>query len=77
MNVTAKSMENAVEIQRNFEDLYAQAETVVGVGIGLNSERDNLALNVQVSDRASVGAFPKTYKGLEVVVNVVGPISAF
>lgn len=71
------SLEQAVEIQKNFEKLYANDTGVVGIGIGLNNTADDLALNVQVA-RAAVGQnLPETFDGLDVVVDVVGTIKAY
>lgn len=77
MPVSALAIEQASEIQRVFEDRYAKEEKVVGVGLGLNERGNDLALNVQVSDQSAVADLPKTFSGLEVIVDVVGEVEAY
>jgi hypothetical protein len=50
---------------------------LLGIGIGLNTGKDDLALNISVSRVAQASGIPKTFKGLDVVVDVVGAIRAF
>lgn len=73
---TKHSMEEAVEIQRAFEEQFCD-NGLVGVGIGLNPQRDDLALNVFVSREKEAEKLPKTFDGLDVVVDVVGVIRAY
>ncbi|MCV3240980.1 hypothetical protein [Mesorhizobium sp. ZC-5] len=73
---TKHSMKEAVEIQRAFEKQFCD-NGLVGVGIGLNPQRDDLALNVFVSREKEAEKLPKTFDGLEVVVDVVGVIRAY
>jgi hypothetical protein len=74
---TKHSMRQAVEIQKAFEEKFAGEECLVGVGIGLNSSRDDLALNVSVTRKREAQRLPKTFDGLDVVVDVVGTIRAY
>jgi hypothetical protein len=74
---TKHSMKEAVEIQRAFEQQFGDKDGLVGVGIGLNPRRDDLALNVFVSREKEGEKLPKTFDGLEVVVDVVGAIRAY
>lgn len=71
------SIEQAVEIQRVFEERYAGKSGVVGIGIGLNEARDDLALNVQVARPAEAAQIPPKFRGLEVVIDIVGTVEAF
>lgn len=70
------SMEQAEGIQRAFEQRFGKNEGLVGVGIGLNRSRDDLALNVFVAQQEQAGALPKNFHGLDVVVDVVGGFNA-
>ncbi len=71
------SMGQALEIQKAFEERFGQQEGLLGIGIGLNTGKDDLALNISVSREAQASGIPKTFKGLDVVVDVVGAIRAF
>ncbi|MEQ1953171.1 hypothetical protein [Mesorhizobium sp. CN2-181] len=71
------SMEQAVSIQKDFESAYAKMSGVVGIGIGLNRTEDDLAINVSVTKPSQAKALPERFNGLDVVVDVVGRISAF
>ncbi|SFJ91859.1 hypothetical protein SAMN04488498_101291 [Mesorhizobium albiziae] len=73
---TKHSMKEAVAIQRAFEERFGDAG-LVGVGIGLNPRQDDLALNVFVAREKEAQRLPKTFDGLDVVVDVVGVIRAF
>jgi hypothetical protein len=74
---TKHSMQEAVEIQRAFEELFGHRDGLVGVGIGLNPQRDDLALNVYVLREKEAEKLPKTFDGLDVVIDVVGVIRAY
>jgi hypothetical protein len=74
---TKHSMKEAVEIQRAFEEQFGDNDGLVGVGIGLNPRQDDLALNVYVSRQKEAEKLPKTFDGLEIVVDVVGTIRAY
>jgi hypothetical protein len=74
---TKHSMKEAVEIQRAFEKQFGDNNGLVGVGIGLNPRQDDLALNVYVSRQKEAEKLPKTFDGLEIVVDVVGAIRAY
>jgi hypothetical protein len=76
MAETKHSMKEAVEIQRAFEKQFGDKNGLVGVGIGLNPRRDDLALNVYVSREREAENLPKTFDGMDVVVDVVGAIRA-
>jgi hypothetical protein len=69
-------MEYALTIQKAFEERYANATGVLGIGIGFNRTQDDLALNVSVAEPAQAATLPKTFDGLDVVVDVVGGYKA-
>lgn len=71
------SMEEARKIQQAFEQRFGSKDGLLGVGIGLDPDRNDLALNVSVSERAQARNLPKTFDGLAVVVDVVGVIRAY
>lgn len=75
MVATKHSMQEAIEIQRAFERQFAK-RGLVGVGIGLNSRRDDLALTVYVSRQNEAAKLPATFSGLDVMVDVVGAVRA-
>jgi hypothetical protein len=75
MVATKHSMQEAIEIQRAFERRFAK-RGLVGVGIGLNSRRDDLALTVYVSRQNEAAKLPATFSGLDVMVDVVGAVRA-
>lgn len=77
MVATKHSMEEAVEIQKAFERRFAGKGEVLSVGIGLNGARDDLAINVCVSRPKEAEHLPKTFDGLDVVVDVIGAVRAF
>lgn len=77
MVATKHSMEEAIEIQKAFERHFAGKGEVLSVGIGLNGSMDDLALNVRVSRPKEAEHLPKSFDGLEVVVDVVGAIKAY
>ena len=62
MVATKHSMQEAIEIQRAFERRFAK-RGLVGVGIGLNSRRDDLALTVYVSRQNEAAKLPATFSG--------------
>lgn len=76
MVATKHSMEEAVEIQKAFERRFAGNGELLSVGIGLNGAMDDLAINVCVSRPKEAEHLPKTFDGLDVVVDVVGAIRA-
>lgn len=71
------SMEQAVEIQKTFEQRFAGKAGLSGIGIGLNERGDDLAINVFVAKEAQAKSLPKTFEGLDVVVDVAGEFSAY
>jgi hypothetical protein len=77
MPLDQKSFDAAASIQREFEESFASLPSVVGVGLGMNSEATGPAINVQVTKAAAASKLPKTFHGLEVVVDVVGNIVAY
>jgi hypothetical protein len=77
MAATKHSMQEALRIQKAFEELFGEQDGVTGVGICLNSDADDLALNVYVSREKEAEKLPKKFNGLDVVVDVVGIIRAF
>ena len=74
---TKHSMNEALEIQKAFEERFGRKDGLLGIGIGLNHQRDDLALNVYVSRQREAAKLPKTFDGLDVVVDVVGAVRAF
>ncbi|TWG93367.1 hypothetical protein L598_004100000120 [Mesorhizobium sp. J18] len=74
---TKHSMDEAREIQKAFEKKFGGRKGLLGVGICLNPRRDDLAINVSVSRSAQASDLPKTFDGLDVVVDVVGTVRAF
>jgi hypothetical protein len=66
------SMNEALEIQKAFIAQYAHKNGVLGIGIGLNESRDDLALAVSVSRPGQAEKLPDTFRGLDVRVDVVG-----
>lgn len=74
---TKHSMDQAREIQKAFEARFGDREGLLGIGICLNSSQDDLALNVSVSREQQATHLPKTFDGLDVVVEVVGSIHAY
>jgi hypothetical protein len=71
------SMAQAREIQKAFEERFGQREGLLGIGICLNPKKDDLALSISVSREGQASGLPKTFNGLDVVVDVVGAIRAF
>jgi hypothetical protein len=74
---TKHSMSEALEIQRAFEEQFGRECGLLGIGIGLNPQRDDLALNVYVARKREAAKLPKTFDGLDVVVDIVGVVRAF
>jgi hypothetical protein len=74
---TPHTMDDALEIQKAFEAEYARAKGVLGIGIGLNERRDDLALNVSVAKPSQAAKLPHSFQGLDVVVDVVGSFEAY
>lgn len=74
---TIHSMEQAVAIQKSFEQEFAKHEGLLGVGIGLNKTQDDLAINVFVAKDVQAQLLPPNFKGLDVVVDVVGEFKAY
>jgi hypothetical protein len=77
MALTKEAFEAAADIQHEFEQNYAKLPLIVGVGLGVNSASTAPAINVQVSGKLEPDALPKTFHGLEVVIDVVGEIQAY
>jgi hypothetical protein len=77
MPLDTGAFEKAATIQREFEEHFASLPSVVGVGLGLNSAADGPAINVQVTQKLAPTTLPKRFHGLEVVVDVVGRITAY
>lgn len=71
------SMEEALKIQQAFERQFGNRDGLLGVGIGLNPERDDLALSVSVSEPTQAEDLPRTFNGLDIVVDVVGIIRTY
>lgn len=72
------TVEQAVELQRRFEEsVPADKKGIVGIGISLNESSDDLAINVQVDGSEAAKALPRKFDGIDVVVDVVGPIRTF
>ncbi len=66
------SMAQATEIQRAFERKFGSEKGLVGIGIGLNASGDDLALSVLVQQSDAAEHLPSEFRGLDVVVDVVG-----
>lgn len=77
MPLTKEAFEAAVSIQQEFERNYAKLPSVVGVGLGMNAASTGPAISVQVTRPVAAKKLPKTFHGLEVVVDVVGKIVAY
>ena len=77
MAETKHSMRQAVEIQKAFEKQFGGEDCLVGIGIGLNRNQDDRALNVSVTREPEADRLPKTFYGLDVVVDIVGTIRAY
>lgn len=74
---TKHSMGEAAKIQKIFESRIADGiPGIVGIGLSLNKKQDDLALNVQVECEAVAHSLPKHFRGLDVVVDVVGEARA-
>jgi hypothetical protein len=71
------SMNEALEIQKAFEERFGDWEGLLGIGICLNPSKDDLALNISVSEETQASDLPKKFDGLDVVVDVVGSIRAY
>lgn len=72
---TNHTMEEAVEIQKNFEHLYRDRPGMLGVGV-CKTPTGKFALNVQLKSARDGEGLPKDFFGLDVVTNVVGSITA-
>ncbi|TKT80083.1 hypothetical protein [Aquamicrobium sp. LC103] len=70
-------MQEAVEIQKAFEERFGDKHRLLSVGIGLNRSMDDLAINVCVSRPNEAEHLPKNFNGLDVVVDIVGTIRAY
>jgi hypothetical protein len=70
------SMKQAVEIQKAFEKRFCHKDGRRAVGICLNPRTGDLALNVQVSKKKEAAELPKTFDGLDVLVDTVGVVRA-
>ena len=70
------SMKQAVEIQKAFEEQFCHKDGLRAVGICLNPRTGDLALNVQVSKKKEAAELPKTFDGLDVLVDTVGVVRA-
>lgn len=73
MNNPKHSLEQAMEIQKEFERrVLPSAKGILGIGIGMNRSASDFALNVQVVTKEDLNELPKEFDGLELVVDVVG-----
>ncbi len=77
MQVTAQQFKQAETVQKAFEQQFALAPDVMGIGLGLNAKADAPALNVQVRNAEAREVLPTTFGGLDVVVEVVGDVHAY
>ena len=71
---TKHSMQEAVEIRKAFEAEFGHVQGVTGVGICLNRNGDDLALNVFVFGDKDAARLPGTFAGLDVLVDIVGTV---
>ena len=70
------TMKAAVAIQRAFEERFCSPHDLKAVGVCLNPRTGDLALHVQVSNKTEAGNLPRSFEGLEVIVDVVGAVRA-
>lgn len=77
MEQTKHSIDQVKLTQQAFERLYTRESGVLGVGIGMNSRQDDLALTVYVATEEDMATLPKRFEGVDVVCDVVGSFSAF
>jgi hypothetical protein len=70
------SMKEAEAIQKDFEKKFGQAEGVTGIGICLSPNKDDLALSVFVTASKEASRLPKTFEGLDIVVETTGTVRA-
>lgn len=73
---TKHSMQEAIEIQKAFQAEFGNFQGVSGVGICLNQNADDLALSVLVNGEKDAEKLPRTFGGLDVLVQLVGTIRA-
>lgn len=66
----------AVAIKNRHEAELMQISGVTGCGVGRN-ELGEPAIVVYVAERAAAGRVPRNVEGLEVVIEVTGPIEAY
>ena len=64
-------------LQPKLEARIAGKPGVLGVGIGANRARTNLAFHVYCADRITADALPHEVEGIEIVPDIVGTISAY
>jgi hypothetical protein len=72
---TNHTMEEAIEIQKNFEQLYCHRPGMLGVGIR-KAPTGEFALSVQLRSGRDGKGLPSEFFGLDVVTDVVGSLKA-
>ena len=77
MSELKHSMAQATEIQQAFQEAFGADQNLLGIGIGLNAAGDNLAISVLVKKQETASQLPSAFKGLDVVVDVVGANTAY
>jgi len=77
MPLDKRAFDDAASIQHEFEENFAGLPSVVGIGLGVNSSSTAPAINVQVTKKLAANVLPRTFHGLEVVVDVVGEVTAY
>jgi hypothetical protein len=70
------TMKEAVAIQQAFEERFCGSHDLKAVGVCLNPRTGDLALHVQVSKMTEAAYLPRSFDGLEVLVDVVGAVHA-
>lgn len=71
------SMQEVLKIQKDFEARFGQTEGVTGIGICANPHSDDLALNVLVTGDKEAANLPKTFNGLDIVIDITGVTRAY
>lgn len=77
MSELKHSMAEAAAIQQAFEEKFGGDEELLGVGLGLNAAGDDLAITVLARKPETASRLPSDFKGLDVVVEVVGANTAY
>lgn len=71
------SIKEAEAIQKDFEARFGGTKGITGIGICLSPNGDDLALNVFVTKTKEAASLPRTFEGLDIVVETTGTMRAF